>query len=151
MEHNFKAEIAEALYDSSINVSKDALLWAMSNLPDDNKTKGEYSASFKTEFNHDDDTVTGACGLTEERAQEAAKILTTHIRKFVKDGMRVSNIVEDVLNEVQTNPDILKVLVIKSVQDAIEHAEQMTQMGDVAKMLKMMKKLKGGKDLDLDI
>jgi hypothetical protein len=152
MEKNFKIEIAEALFDSNVKVSKDALLWAMSNLPD-SKNHGAHTTSVKPNFDHEKENVFEACGLSEDRCQELAGIMVKQLKRITEDGIRVSSIVEGVLSEIEKTPDLVILLVVKSVQDALAHASEKSAGGDLEtmlKMLKMLRKMKGDeKDLDV--
>jgi hypothetical protein len=147
---NFKAEIAEALFDSSVKVSKDALLWAMSNLPD-SKNHGAHIKSVKPEFDHEQENVFEACGLSEERTQQLASLMVKHLRRITEDDVRVSNIIEGVLSEIEKTPDLILLLVVKSVQDALAQASEKSpgDLQTMLKMLKMFKKMKGDEDLDV--
>lgn len=145
---NFKAEIAEALYDSSVNVSREALIWAMTNLPD-----GENKGSFKptvvgvdTTFNHDCENLWEALGLEKSRIEELSKVMSKQLSKIKEPDSKVSIVVEGVINAVNEHPDLLKLIVAKTVQDALEMVENVGEMGEMAKMLKIMRmidKLKG--------
>ena len=148
---NFKIEIAEALFDSSAKVSKDALIWAMSNLPD-GKNHGKHATSVKTTFDHEKENVFEACGLAKERCEELASIMVKQLRRITEDGTKVSSIVEGVLNEVQKNPDLVILLVVKNVQDALAQATEKSprDLDTMLKMLKMLRKLDGG-DKNLDV
>jgi hypothetical protein len=151
MEQNFKIEIAEALFDSSVKVSKDALIWAMSNLPD-SKNHGGHTTSVKATFDHKKENVFEACGMSEEDCQKAASVVVKQIRRVTEDGTKVSSIVEGVIEEVNKNPNVLMLIVVKSVQDALAHAEKMSSSdgGDLDKMMKMLRMLKRLKDDDKD-
>lgn len=153
MEQNFKIEIAEALFDSSVKVSKDALIWAMSNLPD-GKNYGAHLTSVKPVFNHEKDNVFEACGLTESQCQNAAAKIVKHIKRIAEGEIKVSNIVEGVMEELEKDPNVLMVMVVKSIQDALNHAEKMSNGNDeldkMMKVLKMIRKMKGD-DKDLDV
>ncbi len=141
---NFKSEIAEALFDSSVKVSKDALIWAMSNLPD-NRNHGSHAASM---FNHEKENVFEACGLSEQRCHELSAIMVNHLKQMAYEGTKVSTIVEAVLNETKKTPDLIILLVVKNVQDALDHIQEKSadREGELNKMLKilqMLKKMKG--------
>ena len=146
---NFKSEIAVALYDSSVNVSREALLWAMSNLPD-GENKGQHSTgklSVEKNFNHDAENVLQALGLTEDDAKRLSGIMAKELAKIKEPDSRVSKIVEGVLNALENDPELIKLIVVKTVQDALDFAQSASEMGDMAKMLKMMKmlgRMKGG-------
>ena len=147
---NFKAEIAEALFDSSVKVSKDALLWAMSNLPDD-KNHGDYrkSSVAKHDFNHKESSILAAIGLNDEKVNQLSRMMAEELAKINNEYSCVSEVVEGVLNAIDREPELLKLVVIKTVQDALEHAEMASGMGDMAKMLKLMKMMgKFRKDSD---
>jgi hypothetical protein len=144
MEQNFKIEIAEALFDSSVKVSRDALIWAMSNLPD-SKNHGGHATSVKATFDHEKENVFEACGMSEEDCQKAASIVVKQIRRITEDGIKVSSIVEGVIEEVNKNPNVLMLIVVKSVQDALAHASEKSsgELETMLKMLRMLKKMKG--------
>jgi len=153
MATNFKAEIAEALFDSSVKISREALLWAMSNLPD-SENKGEHSVKASKavsthDFDHDQESILQAVGVTEEEAQELAGVMADELRKIKNPDSKVSKIVEGVLNAIDRHPNLIKLIVVKQVQDALEFAESASEMKDMAKMMKLMKmlgKMKGGGD-----
>lgn len=145
---NYKAEIAEALFDSSVKVSKDALLWAMTNLPD-GENKGTYKAAKLAAdgFNHESENMWEALGLSKERVSELASIMSKELAKSKDPDSKVSIIVQNVINAIDENPDLLKIVVTKTVHEALDAVDAMSSMGDMAKMLKIMKmidKLKGG-------
>ena len=144
---NFKTQIAEVLFDSSVKLSKDALLWAMSNLPD-NKNIGKHTTRKSSRFNHDAENVYEAVGISEEKAKDLAAKMAKQIGRVVKEDVKVSNIVEGVMDEIEEEPEMLKLIVVKTVQDALEHAEGFGKISEMAKMMKFLKKLKdeGGFD-----
>ena len=150
---NFKAEIAEALFDSSVKVSREALLWTMSNLPD-GENKGPHSTgklAIEKNFDHDQDNILRAIGVSEEQAKTLAGVMSKQLAKIKDPDGRVSKIVEGVLDAMEQHPELIKLIVVKQVQDALDFAESASEMGDMAKMLKMMKmlgKLKGGDNED---
>jgi hypothetical protein len=139
---NFKAEIAEALFDSSVKVSKDALIWAMSNLPDD-KNHGDYSkgSAVKHEFNHEAQSVWEAVGLTKNEVDELGAVMVDKLKLINEPNSTVSKVVEGVIDATIEHPNIVLLIAVKTVQDALEHAQTASEMGDMAKMIKMMKML----------
>lgn len=146
---NFKAEIAEALFDSSVKVSREALLWTMSNLPD-GENKGPHSIGGKLpidkNFDHNQESILRAVGISEAQAKELSGVMAKELAKVKEPNGRVSIVVEGVLNAIEEHPDLIKLIVIKTVQDALDFAESASEMGDISKMIKMIKlidKLKG--------
>jgi hypothetical protein len=140
---NFKAEIAEALFDSSVKVSKDALIWAMSNLPDD-KNYGDYSkgsSAAKHEFNHETQNLWEAVGLTKNEVDELGAVMVDKLKLINEPNSTVSKVVEGVVDATIEHPNLVLLLAVKTVQDAFEHAQTVSEMGDMAKMIKMMKML----------
>jgi hypothetical protein len=150
MAQNYKAEIAEALFDSSVKVSKDALLWAMSNLPD-SKNDGKYSkaSAVKPQFNHDSENVWDAIGLNKNDIEELGNIMVEKLKLINEPDSKLSKVVEGVVDATVNHPNLVLLLAVKTVQDALEHAEMASGMGDMAKMLKLMKMMgKFRKDSD---
>lgn len=150
MAQNYKAEIAEALFDSSVKVSKDALLWAMSNLPD-GKNHGDYrkSSVIKHDFNHEAQNIWEAIGLTKNDVEELGSIMVEKLKIINEPNSTVSKIVEGVIDATIDHPNLVLLLAVKTVQDALQHAEMTSEMGDMAKMLKLMKMMgKFRKDSD---
>jgi hypothetical protein len=140
---NFKTEIAEALFDSSVKVSKDALIWAMSNLPD-GKNHGDYSkgsSAVKHEFNHEAQSVWEAVGLTKNEVDELGAVMVDKLKLINEPNSTVSKVVEGVIDATIEHPNLLLLIAVKTVQDALEMAESASQMGDMARMMKMMKML----------
>jgi hypothetical protein len=142
MAQNFKAEIAEALFDSSVKISKDALLWAMSNLPD-GKNHGDYSkgSAVKHQFNHDSENVWEAVGLSKEELDKLGSIMVEKLKLIKEPDSKVSKVVEGVIDAVVEHPNLILILAVKTVQEALEHAEMASGMGDMARMMKIMKML----------
>jgi len=144
MTQNFKAEIAEALFDSSVKISKDALIWAMSNLPD-GKNHGDYSkggsAAVKHEFNHDSENVWEAVGLSKAELEQLGEVMVEKLKLINNPDSKVSKVVEGVVDAVIEHPNLVLLLAVKTVQEALDHAEMASGMGDMAKMMKIMKML----------
>lgn len=153
MAQNFKAEIAEALFDSSVKVSREALLWTMSNLPDE-ENKGPHSIgklAIEKNFDHDQENILRAIGVSEEQAKTLAGVMSKQLAKIKDPDGRVSKIVEGVLGAIEEHPDLIKLIVVKTVQDALDFAESAGDMGQMAKMLKMLKmidRMKGSDNED---
>lgn len=154
---NYKAQIAEALFEPSVKLSKEALLWAMSNLPDGEKN-GEFSSGggkhpFK--FDHSQDNVWEGMGLQKDQLEEVAKIMSVETKKAIKDENKVTQVIENIFDRLWNNPIFIAVVTVKTVQDALEHAQKMSKLldrledegdGDMEKFMKIMKmieKLKG--------
>ena len=158
---NYKAQIAEALFEPSVKLSKEALLWAMSNLPDGEKN-GEFSsvgAKHPFKFDHSQDNVWEGIGLKKDQLEEVATIMSLETKKAIKDGDKVTQVIENIFNKLWNNPIFIAIVTVKTVQDALEHAQKMSKLldrledegdGDMEKFMKIMKmieKLKGkGKD-----
>ena len=143
---NFKSEIAEALYDSSVNVSKEALVWAMSNLPD-NKNHGSYTSTpVKREYNHNTENVWDAVGMSRERLNELSVIMAKQLNKITEPNATLSSVVEGVMDATIENPDLVLVIAVKTVQDALEHASEAGEMAKMMKMIKLMDRFKKKND-----
>jgi hypothetical protein len=140
---NFKAEIAEALFDSSVKVSKDALLWAMSNLPD-HRNHGDYGKSgsvVKHDYNHEAQNIWEAVGLNKQQVDELGAIIVDKLKLINEPNSTVSKVVEGIIDATIEHPNLILLIAVKVVQDALEMAESASQMTDIAKMMKMMKML----------
>lgn len=139
---NYKSEIAEALFDSSVKVSREALVWAMSNLPD-GKNKGSYSVggklSYDKNFDHEQENIWAAVGISEEETQHLGEIMVEQLKKISEPNGRVSIVVESVINAIEKHPNLIKLIAVKTVQDALEYAQTASEMSDMQKMMKMMK------------
>lgn len=141
---NYKSEIAEALFDSSVKVSREALVWAMSNLPDD-KNHGsfsKFSPSVKREFSHESENIWDAVGISTDELTKAGELMSESLRKINDSDGKVSLIVESVLDAAVEHPFLFTVIAVKTVQDALEHVSEAGEMAKMMKMVKMMDKLK---------
>jgi hypothetical protein len=165
MAKNFKAEIAEALFEPSVKLSKEALLWAMSNLPD-GENNGEFTSSIGSSkhpftFNHEAENVWEAIGLTKPELEEVAGVMSRETKKVIRDGEKVSLIVERLFDKLWNDPRFIAIVTVKVVQDAVEEAMKMSKMLDklqessegsdmeqLMAMMKLLKKLKGKGDSD---
>lgn len=145
MATNFKAEIAEALFDSSVKVSREALLWAMTNLPD-GENRGSHSAasslSLLKDFNHEENDIFKAIGLKDNEVQELSKVMSKQLAKIAQEDSRVSIVVEGVIEAIDEHPNLLKLIVVKTVQDALEMAESGSEISKMMKIMKMIDKFK---------
>lgn len=137
---NYKAEIAEALYDSSTKISKEALIWAMTNLPD-TQNKGSFSGINKS-FDHDKENIFEAVGISKYEAEQLARIMSKQLASITEPEGKVSRIVEGVLNEIEHHPNLIKLIVIKTVQEALQFVTKSETEMDIIKMIQLIKKLK---------
>ncbi|MFO0452184.1 MAG: hypothetical protein ACK52I_26620 [Pseudomonadota bacterium] len=147
---NFKSEIAEALFDSSVKVSREALVWAMSNLPD-GENKGSHTIggklAYDRNFDHSQENIWQAIGVSEKEGEHLGRVMTEQLAKIKDPEGRVSTVVEGVLDAIEKHPNLIKLIAVKTVQEALEFAQAASEMGDMAKMIKMMKmlgRMKGG-------
>lgn len=136
-----KQKIMEVLLNTPSNLTKEEIMWAASNLPDDNKP-GSYDAPIH--YDHSQEDVFVAIGTNEATAEIVADKLSEVTKRFVKEkDYKVSHALEDSMNKFKEIPAALPIvtsILIRHVLRSIQEREF------PAFLMEMLRKHKGGGD-----
>ena len=130
---NYKEEIAKVLFDS--NAPKEAVLWAMSNLPDTNK-KGKNKADI---YNHDETKISNSLNISDKKFDKIATVISKTMANNINDE-RLTYAVAKIVEHCDNDRDYLKFTVSQFVNLSAFNVMQKQQSIDT--LTSVLEKLK---------
>lgn len=142
-----KQKIMEALLSSNNDLSKEEILWASSNLPDDDKIGNYHTGKFV--IDHSKETLHQVFNIPADQVDKISKILADATRKHLtEDDFKLSMAVEEVLNKSEDVPFLYPMLIAKTLKDATEKMMESSVPKHLIDLIKILTKKTKDEDDD---
>lgn len=133
-EANHKSKVAEALFNS--DTPTDVIMWALSHLPDINKTGNKIAEK----YNHDSNKLSEALGFTSRKWLQYSNKLTKLVMRMSKEEMKPSVAVQETLpnfeEDYQFRKFVYSMLLVMSFEKAKEDTMKQIVLEQIVKEMK---------------